>query len=182
MSFVLMTFLILCFFIMSPITPSDKAGHTYGRESLSPEDDTAAETTTLAGESVEVSKGTSTITVTTTRKEYKITITTGTNKYSDYYSEGRINAGGYEGEYTTSYYQTTSTAYGTEPYTGYIEPTTGYGEEPYTGEDPTEPVTGEYPTESITQPPTEAPTQAPTQPIITQAPTEAPKPTEVSEW
>lgn len=183
-SFVLMTFLILCFFIMSPITPSDKAGHTYGRESISPDGSTvSSDTTTLAGVgAVTDTASESTTTVTTTRKEYKITITTGTNKYGEYYSEGRINAGEYESGYTNPY-QTTTSAYTTQPYTGYTEPYTGSGEEPYTGEYPTEPVTGEIPTEPIvTQAPTEPITQAPTEPIITQAPTEIPKPTEVSEW
>ena len=185
-SFVLMTFLILCFFIMSPITPSDKAGHTYGRESLSPDDATnTTSVTTLAGESVEVSKGTSTVTVTTTRKEYKITITTGTSKYSDYYSEGRINAGGYEGGYTNPY-QTTTSAYTTQPYTGYTEPYTGSGEEPYTGEDPTEPVTGDQPTEPVTEAPTEyiPPTTEYIPPATEYIPptTDAPKPSESSMW
>ena len=177
-SFVLMTFLILCFFIVSPITPSDKAGNTYGRESVSPEGSTvSADVTTLVGgETVEVSKGTTrnaTTTVTTTHKDYEIIITTGTGRYDEYYEEGKLNTGGFTGEYQVDPFVPV-TEQPTEAYTGGYEPTTGY--EPV--EDPTEPYTGEDPTEPPTQEPqpiTEPITQAPTEPI-TQAPTQAPDP------
>ncbi|MBE6863518.1 MAG: hypothetical protein E7495_02945 [Ruminococcus flavefaciens] len=97
-SFVLMTFLILCFFIISPITPDDKAGSTYGRETVSGSV-ISTDVTTIAGEGLEVSKGTSkaatTTKVTTSHVDYVITITTG----AGFYTGGRINTGDYTGDY-----------------------------------------------------------------------------------
>ena len=97
-SFVLMTFLILCFFIISPITPDDKAGSTYGRETVSGSV-ISTDVTTIAGEGLEVSKGTSkaatTTRVTTSHVDYVITITTG----AGFYTGGRINTGDYGGGY-----------------------------------------------------------------------------------
>ena len=97
-SFVLMTFLILCFFIISPITPDDKAGSTYGRETVSGSV-IRTDVTTIAGEGLEVSKGTSkaatTTKVTTSHVDYVITITTG----AGFYTGGRINTGDYTGDY-----------------------------------------------------------------------------------
>ncbi len=91
-SFVLMTFIILCFFILSPITPDDKAGHTFGRESVSPDGSTVSDVTTSGdGDSLEVSKGTTNTTayrVTTTHEDYVITVTSG-----DFYMNGRIITG-----------------------------------------------------------------------------------------
>lgn len=100
-SFVLMTFLILCFFIISPITPADKAGSTYGRETVSGSV-ISTDVTTVPGEGLEVSKGTSkaatTTKVTTSHEDYVITITTG----AGFYTGGRINTGEYDGN---DYYQ-----------------------------------------------------------------------------
>ncbi|MBR4626130.1 MAG: hypothetical protein IKO47_00230 [Ruminococcus sp.] len=182
-SFVLMTFLILCFFIMSPITPSDKAGHTYGRESISTDTTDSTITTSAAG--VDISSdttGKSTTTVTTTHKDYVITITTGTSRADDYYTDGRINTGEFTGPYNVDPFQATSEQ-STQSYTNGYEPVTEYttgGQEPYTGEDPTEPYTGEITTQEPTQAPTEIVTQAPpqTQPPVIEPTTGG----EVSVW
>ena len=158
-SFVLMTFLILCFFIMSPITPSDKAGKTFGRESISDDGSTVSTVITTIDENgniVEVSKGTTNVastasTVTTTHKEYVRTITTGT-----YFVDGKIVIGDYDNGYT---YSTTTTAY--SGYSGgeYTTTTAGDGgDEPDTTQDsgsdePTTTTTnegGETPTEQTT--------------------------------
>ncbi|MCR4862275.1 MAG: hypothetical protein K5884_06645 [Ruminococcus sp.] len=97
-SFVLMTFIILCFFIISPITPDDKAGNTFGRESVSSDGSTVSDLTTSGdGNSLEVSKGTTNTTapgITTTHVDYTITVTSGTGMYYD----GRIIIGGEYGE------------------------------------------------------------------------------------
>ena len=176
-SFIVMTFVILCFFIMSPITPADKAGSTFGRESISPDGSTVSSSVTTLdenGESIEVSKGTTNTasTVTTTKKEYKITITTGTG----YYVDGRISIGDYEGY---NYDPTTTTAANgysggvtttaaggvDEPVTttqagGFEEPTTapeyGGGETPTIPDEPvttTQPIVTEIPTEPVVLPP-----------------------------
>jgi len=179
-SFVVMTFVILCFFIMSPITPADKAGSTFGRESISQDGSTVSSNVTTLDENgnvVEVSKGTTNTastasTVTTTKKEYKITITTGTG----YYVDGKIIIGDYEGyNYNTvtttadngysGGYTTTAADGGSEPSTttrneGGEEPTTvpEYGgDEPPTV--PDEPVTT-----------TQAPVEQPTQPVVVDVP------------
>ena len=163
-SFVLMTFLILCFFIMSPITPSDKAGKTFGRESISADGSTVSTVITTIdenGNTVEVSKGTTNVastasTVTTTHKEYVKTITTGT-----YFVDGKIVIGNYDNDYS---YTTTTTSY--SGYSGgeYATTTTTdeSGEEPIktttTAAEPVQTTTTEM--QQVTEPPVK-PTEPP---------------------
>ena len=169
-SFIVMTFVILCFFIMSPITPADKAGSTFGRESISPDGSTVNSIVTTIdenGNSIEVSRGTTNTastasTVTTTKKEYKITVTTGTGHYN---VDGKIIIGDYEG-YN---YNTTTTAYGgysgesyttTQAYSGGGVYTTqaGGNEQPTTvpeyggDEPPTIPDVPDVPTPTVPEP------------------------------
>jgi hypothetical protein len=163
LSFILLTFIILCFFILSPITPTDKAGNTYGRESISRQDgNTSSQITTSlnSGETVvsNVSADyttTVTTTQTTTRTEYVITITTGTGLYTD----GLIPTGKYDNYYNQNPYNPA----GNGNTTGGDEPASQPGNEPATtdtglgGETSSEPVSqvSEFGIE-----PTEAPAES----------------------
>ena len=98
--FVSLTFLILCFFILFPISPSEKVMASIGRESVQKSDQNDSSiTTTSNSNQFDVSKGTTVTTtaVSTNRKEYQITITTG----EGFLSGGYIPSGNYS-ETTTS--------------------------------------------------------------------------------
>lgn len=163
--FVMMTLLILCFFIMFPITPSEKVIASFGRESVSKSDSSDTQsvvTTTALDDSILVSTGesksvTTTHARTTIRKDFEINVTTG----SGFYSGGHIITGdySYEGNETTP-----TTAWGSE-----------YPEEP---DYPAEPDYPNYPdpttdpnpvVDNPTEPPVEpttAPPDIPTDPIV----------------
>lgn len=160
--FIALSFIILCFFIMFPITPSEKVMATFGRESVAKNNtDTAGSVVTTVvegGESVIVSKGTSKVTtssstvtrLTTTHKEFNMTITTG----SGFYSGGLIMTGVYP--YENSYTTTVAISAEPLPFDPGVPPTTEPAE-PY--EPPTDvPVIVPDPTEppvdpGITDPP-----------------------------
>lgn len=105
--FIFMTLLILMFFVLFPITPSERVADRLGRESVfrsSPENNAvAAEVTTDVNEPAAAYEQTVTTTavsrVTTTHTEYTITITSG----SGFLYSGYIPTGIYPGEgtYTT---------------------------------------------------------------------------------
>ena len=166
--FIAMTAVILGFFIMFPITPSDKVIASFGRESVIKKDASqsqAVTTTVTALDSIEASKGTTYMTTavttmrTTRRREFSVDITTG----SGFYSGGNILTGVYDPDYQWT--PTTTTAVdpnynngGGSDYPDPTEPYTGYSEYP----DPTEPYSGytENP-EPITQEPVTVPTPGP---------------------
>lgn len=177
--FVVLAFMILCFFILFPITPSEKVMATFGRESVAKNDaGSNSAVTTLAdgGESIVVSKGstmtsstsasTTTRRITTTHKEFKITITTG----SGFYSGGIIMTGDYSYE-GIGYGSPTTTTSAAE----YVYPA-GTGEEPV-NVTPTEPVvTGIDPNVTPTEP-----IITPTEPVITPTEPQIPDPPPVDD-
>ena len=94
--FIAMTALILCFFIMFPITPSEKVIASFGRESVLKKDSTTpAGSTVTTMNGVEVSKGSSnklsTVTTkrVTRRNNFSMDVTTG----SGFFSGGNILTG-----------------------------------------------------------------------------------------
>ena len=133
-SFVLMTALILCFFVMFPITPSEKMMSSISREAVSTNANgdnimtamPAVETTVSGEETVTTTaKATTTkVTASTTRTNYTITVTTG----SGFLWGGAIPTGIMPGGST----QTTASDYSQEssdePQPTY--PITGNGDEP----------------------------------------------------
>lgn len=162
--FVMMTLLILCFFIMFPITPSEKVIASFGRESVSKNNSSDTQpvvTTTVSDDSLLVSKGesksaTTTLARTTIRKDFVINVTTG----SGFYSGGHIMTGdySYEGNETTA---TTASdpEYPEQP---------NYPEEPNYPEYPTsDPNTViDNPTEPPSEPITDVPPDIPTDPPV----------------
>lgn len=102
-SFVALTVLILTFFIMFPITPSEKIMSNIGRENVYQRDgdDMSVQSGVPSVETtaaVSTAKTTSTKSKTTTaHTSFTITITTG----SGFMWNGRIPTGGYEGDYET---------------------------------------------------------------------------------
>ncbi len=170
--FVLLTLVILLFFVLFPITPTEKAIAKFGREGLYYQDGEDAAVTTTTSTAV-----TGTATVTTTQTS--VTVTTDEMQTfttpTGFFFGGNIQTGN-EGETYRPNETTTETVAPQEP-----EPTTEPPELPIeevTDPVPTSPVeivTTAPPTEPPTAPPTEAPTEAPT-PAPTEAPTEAPTP------
>lgn len=84
--FVGITMLVLLFFVMNPITPSEKVIAGFGRENISRHNQTTEITTTAvtttAMEDVIVSKAASTTTAeTTTHTDFTITVTSGSGFY-----------------------------------------------------------------------------------------------------
>ena len=169
--FVALTVIILCFFVLFPISPSDTIQEKYGREAkASNNNETSQVVTTQPADADEyiASKGTAvTTTAITTRtrrkKNFSVTVTTG----EGFFSGGKIPTGSYE---------TTTTEPVEEPIEEPIEEPT----EPITDtgiEDPTEPPTGtgiedptEPPVEVPTDPPVEVPTDPPAPPPATDTP------------
>jgi hypothetical protein len=104
--FIAMTALILFFFVMFPITPSEKIISSIGRESISKKDQSDSLSTTTTGlttvNTTSVTTKTRTTTVKGTKSDYVITITSG----SGFYTGQKIPSGGYPNEY---YSPTTST-------------------------------------------------------------------------
>lgn len=164
--FVMMTLLILCFFIMFPITPSDKVIASFGRESLSKNNDSdtqSAVTTTALDDSILVSKGesksvTTSLPRTTAHKGFVITVTTG----KGFFSGGHIVTGDYQYEGNET---TTTSAWGND-----------YPDEPDYPNEPDYPVPTDAP-----EPSTDNPTDPPVDPITTtppDVPTDPPVPPE----
>ena len=187
--FVAMTFVILCFFIMFPITPSEKVLRSYGRESVSKQSDNAPDPDGNGGDTVVVTTTGDgddeniTTTASASRTEFEITFTTG----KGFITGGRIPTGVYPNEnYTTSAQPYTESQYPAFPddppaTTSAEEPTDFPGEDPTAPvEDPTEPVLpgGEDPTEPVVTEPVTA--DIPTEPPVTEPPTAAA--TEISTW
>lgn len=111
--FLLLTMIILIFFVMFPITPSEKVIAGLGRESISRSNRqttmvTTTAVTTTAMEDVVVSKAASTTTAeTTTHKDFTITVTSGSGFYvSNTIPTGEPYAAGYvpTTETETDYY------------------------------------------------------------------------------
>lgn len=165
-SFVVLTVLILAFFIMFPITPSEKIMSNIGRENISQDDGgdpsvqsgvPGVETTSVVSSVKTTSVNTKT---TTAHTSFTITITTG----SGFMWNGRIPTGGYEGDYGTQTtpvdpeepypgeYPNTDPGNPDHPYdpgteipdptTGNIDPTTGGGNDPEPGPGNSDPNTG----------------------------------------
>ncbi|MBQ8181479.1 MAG: hypothetical protein IJ010_05840 [Ruminococcus sp.] len=180
--FVALTVVILCFFVLFPISPSDTIQEKYGREAKASKNGESAQIVTTQpadDEEYIASKGTAVSrTVTTTRtarkKNFSVTVTTG----DGFFSGGKIPTGG-------TPYETATTVPIEEPVEEPTEPMTGSGfeepTEPMTGtgiEDPTEPITGSGiedpteppPVEDPTDPPVELPTDPPAPPPATDPP------------
>ncbi|MBQ8296804.1 MAG: hypothetical protein IJX77_03375 [Ruminococcus sp.] len=166
--FVLLTFLILIFFVMFPITPSEKAIAKIGREGLVYQDgdENVTVTTTVTTTTNTV---TTTQTTTTTVSETRITYTT----MGGFFSEGYINTGTVGEDYYESSTET-------------VQPEPEYPYEPETPYEPaTEPASEEAtavptsPVEIVTQPPQEAtdPVPEPTEPPAAATDPPAPEPT-----
>lgn len=140
--FVVLTVLILCFFMLFPISPSDTIQEKYGREAKASNNGEPAQTVTTQpadDDEYVVSKGIAvsnnvTTTRTTRKKNFSVTVTTG----DGFYSGGRIPTGGTPYETVT-----------TEPVDEPVEYPT---DNPF--EYPTEP-----PSEDISQYPTEPPSE-----------------------
>ena len=107
--FIALTALILLFFVMFPITPSEKVISSFGRESIYKQDTTGTAVTTAVtttmNDDIVVAKGTKTTTASrTTAKKYTThKLTSG----SGFYMDQRIPTGVYPNEY---YVPTTTTA------------------------------------------------------------------------
>ena len=106
--FIALTALILFFFVMFPITPSEKMISSFGRESISKQDTTTVPVTTAVttmNDDIIVAKGSRTTTASkTTAKKYTThKLTSG----AGFYMDQRIPTGMYPNEY---YVPTTTTA------------------------------------------------------------------------
>ena len=146
-SFVVLTLLILVFFIMFPITPSEKIMANIGRgENISQSGGTQPAQTAVPGVGTTVSttqttvatnektKATKRTTTEGTRTNYKIAITTGSGFGNN---NGRIPTGQMPGYTYTETTVADYSEYGTEPYSAHTTSAhsgTGYsgGTEPYT--------------------------------------------------
>ena len=135
--FIALTALILFFFVMFPITPSEKMISSFGRESISKQDTTTVPVTTAVttmNDDIIVAKGSRTTTASkTTAKKYTThKLTSG----AGFYMDQRIPTGMYPNEY---YVPTTTTAVeggysgGTGFQGGLGEGQTGLGGEGQTG-------------------------------------------------
>ena len=115
--FVLMTFVILLFFIWFPITPSEKIISNIGRENIfRDQDGNPTVTTSSTGEASSTKASSTKTTATGTRTSFKIVITSG----SGFLWNGRIPTGVMPGNYET---ETTPVDPNTIPDPGYPEPT-----------------------------------------------------------
>ncbi len=167
--FVLLTLVILIFFMLFPITPSERVISSIGREGLvyddGSDDEVVVTTTVTTASDVETVVTTTEVTTIPINSETRMTFTT---------LDGYI-PGGYlaTGKYNGNGYQTTTTVTAIPETTLPPEQTTDPGfnvEQPAT-ETPTEPVTDVI----VTEPPTEQiVTEPPTEPIVTEPPTPAP--------
>jgi len=107
--FIALTAVILTFFVMFPITPSEKLISSFGRESIYKQDPQGTSpvtsvTTTMTND-ILVSKGTRTTTVTKVKRtEFTISITSG----SGFFKGQKIPSGNFTGDY--SYTPTTTTS------------------------------------------------------------------------
>ena len=124
--FIAMTALILFFFVMFPITPSEKIISSIGRESISKKDPNASgsatttvNTTTVNTTTVTKKARTTTSPSKTTKSDYVITITSG----SGFYRGQKIPSGGYPNE---NYYTPTTSTIADGGYTGGGNATGGY--------------------------------------------------------
>lgn len=161
-SFVLLTLLILTFFVLFPITPSEKAIASLGREGLVYQvggDEDGAVTTAVTMATVPATSVT-TVTHTTPpiNSDVKFTFTT----VSKFFSGGYINANGQPADENET--QTT-------PYEPYQEETGESGSEETT-------YPSEYQLPEVTEPVTQEPTnnggEQPTSPVV-QEPTDPPQ-------
>ncbi len=178
--FVALTVIILCFFVLFPISPNDTIQKKYGREAKATNNSGSAQTVTTqpASDSEYIgSRGTavSTTTVSTNtrrKKNFSATVTTG----EGFFSGGRIPTGSYETSTTEPVEEPTE-----EPSEFPTEDPSVNPSEPPTEDvsvNPTEPPSEdvsvnptEPPSELTTDPPTEPPTSPPTDPP-TSPPTE----------
>lgn len=157
--FVALTILILVFFILCPITPSENVIASFGREKVNnSSSDTAATTTAVtidASETTTVSADSNEISTNTTRdKNFVLTITTG----SGFLSGGIIPTGVYDGNHVVS--PTSATVAGDE----FDDDPIGYPISPI-DPDTNEPITTAVPIEdptipdetSATEPPNDVP-------------------------
>lgn len=164
--FILMTFLILVFFVLFPITPSERALASIGRESfINNEGSEAAVTTTEPAVTTAAVTSTETKTTPSIYSEPLITFTT----VSGFLSEGYIPTGeAYVNNFSTTT-TTTTTAVTTDENGSSGEQTGTVTEEP-TGDMPEEPTQD---TTGGSVEPTEPPATEPTAPPATE-PTEPP--------
>lgn len=161
--FVLLTLIILLFFVMFPITPSERAIARIGREGLVYDPENEGVVTTTVSDAVGSETTTTVTTTSTTHSEIRITFTT----VSGFFTPGYIQTG----DPFVNNYETTTTTTTTIPVEDPSEGTTTETTEPSTedtsqgtedpGTEPTEPSTdsGEIPTDPpVTDPPEPATT------------------------
>lgn len=165
--FIVLTFLILCFFVMFPITPSERAISSLGREGLvyNNGNQDSAVTTSVTENGAETGTGTTTRTTTTTRITVSGFIGADvTTVGSGYYSGNVIPTGGYVYEPMETVTTTVSPSY-TDP--GVTTDNPSSTETPTTS--PTEPT--DPPVTNPTDPPvTDQPTTDPVDPPVTDVP------------
>ncbi|MBR6792462.1 MAG: hypothetical protein IKM49_05015 [Ruminococcus sp.] len=165
--FILLTFIILMFFVFFPITPSEKAIARIGREGLVYNETDEQQVTTAVTENNNTPAETTTTTVTTTTgvttEPVRITFTTP----EGFYIPGYIQTG----EVGVNNFTTTTSS--TEESTEDPSETTTTTTEPGT-EDPTDEPGIEDPTDEPSTDPTDAPSTDPTDPPVTEQPATTP--------
>lgn len=173
--FILMTLLILIFFVLFPITPSERALASIGRESfVNNEGSEAVVTTTEPVTTEAVVTSTETRTTPSIQSEPLITFTTVSGFLSEgYIPTGQVGVNNF-GTTTTTTTTTTTDENNNGEQTGTVteEPT---GDIP---EEPTQDITDipVEPTESPAVEPTEPPAVEPTEPPATEPEPETPEP------
>lgn len=166
-SFIALTLLILVFFVLFPITPSEKVIASFGRESVARKnaESSVTVTTVAATSDVVVSRVVTTTAYdpTVSRTNYKITVTTG----EGFFSGGYITTGTYsENTEEDDPYAGMWTEPEEDPYYPLPNETTTY----YEGDNPTT-TTGPYIGDPsiVTEPstePVENPTEPATSPVV----------------
>lgn len=174
--FVALTVVILCFFVLFPISPNDTIQKKYGREAKATNNNGSAQTVTTQPASdseyigsIGTAVSTTTVSTNTRRKKnFSATVTTG----EGFFSGGRIPTGSYETITTTEPVEepteNTSEIPTEDPSVNPTEPPTGTNTE-----EPTEAPTGtgiENPTDPPVEVPTDPPVEVPTDPPTTPPP------------
>lgn len=166
--FIVMTLIILCIFVFCPITPSEKAISSLGREGLVYQESDVEPVTTV---STTTTTGTATQSVTTTSNTTSGFIGAHVTTLGTDYVSGNIIP---TGSYAPTVNQTTTTTSSPENYIPPVTTSTTFSEDPHITTSATDidvPITSTEPEQPPTEPtePTEAPTEPtvePTQPQV----------------